>query len=283
MSLMVRCLTEVDLPVAGMIAMAAYERTQSLETAVRRSLLLQPDGWFLALLDEEPVGLGGVVDYGPFAYLGLMSVLPSVQGRGIGRALMDRILAWTDDRGCPTVLLNARPRAVSLYERSGFVAIDQTLQLQCVRELPLPLSRSSAVAPLAVEELPEVAAFDARAFGAERLHALSTHAALAPERFLVSHDAAGRVTGFLVAREGQLGPWNTATVADAELLLQQALMLPFANPPVVSLSARHHAGLDLLARYGFQVQRALPHMFRGQPLQRDSQHGLYGMDSLGLG
>lgn len=283
MNLSVRHLTKADLEVAGTIAMAAYERTQSMEAEVRRSLALQPDGWFLALLDEEPVGLGGAVDYGSFAYLGLMSVLPSVQGRGIGMALMERILAWADDRRCPTVLLNARPRAISLYERCGFVTIDQTLQLQRTNDLTLPQLSTPQIASLAVDELPKVAAFDALAFGAERLPALSSHAALAPGRFLVSHDAAGQVTGFLVARHGHLGPWNAATVADAEQLLCQALTLPFSSPPIVSLSARHHAGLDLLARSGFQVQRTLPHMRRGQPLQRDSQQGIYGMDSLGLG
>ena len=283
MNLRVRHLTEADLEVAGTIAMAAYERTQSFEAEVRHSLTLQPDGWFLALLDEAPVGLGGVVDYGPFAYLGLMSVLPAVQGRGIGMALMERILAWADDRQCPTVLLNARPRAVSLYERCGFVEVDQTLQLHRANNLPLPQSFTSQVTTLAVDELPKVTAFDALAFGADRLAALSTHAALAPERFLVSHDAAGQVTGFLVARHGQLGPWNATTIADAERLLQQALALPFSSPPTVSLSARHRASLDLLAHYDFQVQRTLPHMRRGQPLQRDNQCSIYGMDSLGLG
>lgn len=283
MNLSVRHLTEADLEVAGTIAMAAYERTQSFEAEVRYSLTLQPDGWFLALRDEEPVGLGGAVDYGPFAYLGLMSVLPAVQSRGIGMALMERILAWADDRGCPTILLNARPRAVSLYERCGFIEIDRTLQLQRANNLPLPQSSASQVTILSGDELLKVAAFDAQAFGAERLPALSTYAALVPERFLVSHDATGQVTGFLVARYGQLGPWIAATVADAEQLLLQALALPFSSPPTVSLSARHHAGLDLLARYDFRLQRALPHMRRGQPLQRDSQHGIYGMDSLGLG
>ena len=55
MHVRVRHVTEADLQVAGTIAMAAYERPQSLEAAVRRSLALQPDGWFLALLDDAPV------------------------------------------------------------------------------------------------------------------------------------------------------------------------------------------------------------------------------------
>lgn len=57
-------------------------------------------------------------------------------------------------------------------------------------------------------------------------------------------------------------------------------MLPFSSPPIVSLSARHHTGLSLLARCGFQIQQTLSQMRRGQPFQRDTRHGIYGMDSL---
>ena|SRR5258708_6880760 len=283
MKLVVRHLTEADLEAAGTIAMAAYERTQSLEAAVRRNLALQPDGWYLALLDDTPVGLGGAVNYGPFAYLGLMSVLPSVQGHGIGMALMERILAWLDDRQCPTVLLNARPRAVSLYKRYGFVEIDQTLQLHRSEQAPMMQPPAPRVTFIPADEIPVVAAFDTLAFGANRLAALSDYCAQETARFLISRDASGQLTGFLVARQGTLGPWNTSAMADAKCLLQQALALPFLGPLTVSLSARHHGALDLLARYGFQVHRALPHMRRGQPLQRDTQFHLYAMDSLGLG
>jgi GNAT superfamily N-acetyltransferase len=283
MKLVVRHLTETDLEVAGTIAMAAYERTHSLEAEVRRNLALQPDGWYLALLDDTPVGLGGAVDYGPFAYLGLMSVLPAMQGHGIGMALMKRILAWLDDRQCPTVLLNARPRAVSLYKRCGFVEIDQTLQLHRAEQVPVTQPPVPLVTSISTDELPAVAAFDALAFGANRLAALSDHCAQDTAHFLISRDIAGQLTGLLVARQGTLGPWNTSSVADAECLLRQALALPFSEPLTVSLSARHHAALDLLARYGFQVCRTLPHMRRGQPLQRDTQFHLYAMDNLGLG
>lgn len=283
MKVTVRHLTEADLAVAGTIAMAAYERTQSLEAAVRRNLALQPDGWYLALHDDTPVGLGGAVDYGPFAYIGLMSVLPSVQGRGIGMALMERILGWLDDRQCPTVLLNARPRAAALYARCGFVEIDQTLQLQRPEGLPLPQTPPLVAASITRDELPAVAAFDALAFGANRLRALSDYAGLLPERFLISRNAVGQINGYLTVRPGVLGPWNAATMADAECLLQQALTVPHIGPLTVNTSARHHAALDLLARSGFQVHRSLPHMRRGQPLQRDEQSRLYAMDNLGLG
>ena len=44
--------------------MAAYDRPSSYEPILKRYLALQPDGWYLAHLDGEPVGLGGAVDFG---------------------------------------------------------------------------------------------------------------------------------------------------------------------------------------------------------------------------
>lgn len=283
MVLSVRRLTETDLEIAGTIAMAAYNRSQTLEPELRRYLALQPDGWYLALLDETPVGLGGAIDYGPFAYLGMMSVLPSVQSRGIGMALMQAILAWLDGRGCQTVLLNARERAVSLYERCGFVEIDQTLQLQLAQHTSLPQSSIEGVSSLTRAELSAIAAFDAPAFGASRAAVLSAYFAADPRRFLVSRDAAGQLGGFLVAGQSSLGPWHAATVEAAEKLLQQALVLPSAGSLTVSVSANNVTALDLLQRSDFVLERTLPHMRRGQSLQRDPQRGLYGMASLALG
>jgi GNAT superfamily N-acetyltransferase len=280
--ILVRQMTYADLKDAGLIAMAAYDRPSSDEQILRRYLDLQPDGWYLALLNGKPVGLGGAVDFGPFAYLGMMSVLPTMQKRGIGQALMERLLSWLDARGCPTVLLNARPRAISLYERYGFVTLEQTQQLTLS---PPPQSQETVpgVSLLAREELAALAAFDAPAFGASRLAILSDYLALNPQRFLVSRDTRGQLAGFLVARETMLGPWHAASVDAAELLLQQALRLPDAHNLMVSFSETNLAALALLARYGGEIVALLAHMRRGQPLQRDPEQRLYGIASFMLG
>jgi hypothetical protein len=47
---------------------------------------LQPDGWFVAELDGQWL-MVGTVDYGEFAYIGLMAVHQRCSARGIGRAL----------------------------------------------------------------------------------------------------------------------------------------------------------------------------------------------------
>src|SRR5512144_255210 len=124
----IRVLTEADLDIADAIMIPAYGVPRSRKRDLRRYLALQPDGWLLALLDGEPAGMGGAIDYGPFAYIGLMAVLPALQRRGIASAIMDRLLAWVAARGCPTALLDASPAGERLYEKLGFVDDDTVVQ-----------------------------------------------------------------------------------------------------------------------------------------------------------
>jgi GNAT superfamily N-acetyltransferase len=46
---------------------------------------------------------------------------PAYQRRGYGRAVMERLLAWFDDRGVKRVDLNASPAGMPLYRELGFV------------------------------------------------------------------------------------------------------------------------------------------------------------------
>lgn len=281
MSLTVRRMMPADLEIASMIVLAAYRRSHSHEAALllRRYLQLQPDGWYLALWSGEPVGLGGAIDFGSFATLGLMSVLPAMQKRGIGQALMEQLLSWLDARGCPTVFLNARERAVSLYERSGFVTLEETHRY-LFSPRPAKSEKLPGISLLEKESLPAVAAFDAPAFGASRLRVLSDFLDRDSQRFFVSKDTAGSLTGLLVAEAASVGPWHAVNGETADLLLQQALQLPYTGPFLVSLLANNVGARTLFTRYGGQHSDTLFHMYRGLPLQRDPQQRLYGMASL---
>jgi ribosomal protein S18 acetylase RimI-like enzyme len=59
-------------------------------------------------------------------YVHELQVAPASQGRGIGTAVMKRVIEQAADRGLPVVLsvVPANPRARSLYERLGFRATD---------------------------------------------------------------------------------------------------------------------------------------------------------------
>jgi len=76
--------------------------------------------WFVAEGGEGAViGIGRLT---PAGHVGRMAVLPDWRGRGVGSALLHAVLAEARARGQAEVRLSAQCRALSFYERHGFVA-----------------------------------------------------------------------------------------------------------------------------------------------------------------
>lgn len=80
--------------------------------------------FFTARIDGELVGCGALrrIDE-RMSEVKRMYVLPSLQGRGIGRRLLDAIEARALDQGTGTLVLETgveQPDAVALYEKNGF-------------------------------------------------------------------------------------------------------------------------------------------------------------------
>jgi GNAT superfamily N-acetyltransferase/chorismate mutase len=85
-------------------------------------------GWDLAAYDVHVAELEGrVVGYtrATATWLDDLYVLPDAQGRGIGRALLDRVLALHPDGIGLWVFESNRP-AREFYARRGFVALERT-------------------------------------------------------------------------------------------------------------------------------------------------------------
>jgi predicted GNAT family N-acyltransferase len=56
----------------------------------------------------------------PEGRIGRMAVLAPHRGRGVGGALLDRLLQLARERGLPEVFLDAQVVAIPFYERRGF-------------------------------------------------------------------------------------------------------------------------------------------------------------------
>jgi len=274
-----------DLDIADTILVSAYETGRSRRRELQRGLDLQPDGWFLAVLDGRPVGVGGAVDYGPFASVGLMAVLPDVRRRGVAARLLEHILAWLDARGCPRAVLIATEAGTPLYRRYGFVDDGQTLVFRPEENMP---ARAPAVSPsarltaLRREELPELAAFDAPLFGADRAGLLAAFWADDPRRTLVAREANGAIAGYLVAQPRILGPWAATTEEVADALLMAALTLPFESGPI-AIVGDSSAALGVLPRHCLTQQGILLHMARGVTARPGQPELVYGQASFALG
>ena len=68
---------------------------------------------------QTPVGTGRISKDG---IIGRMAVVKDWRGRGVGSALMKRLLIVAADRGIKTAKLSAQLHAISFYQRHGFVA-----------------------------------------------------------------------------------------------------------------------------------------------------------------
>lgn len=274
---------EADLDAVDRVTVAAYNMPRGRKDTLRRYLELQPDGAFVVKDDTSVVGFGAALDYGPFAYIGLMSVHPAVQKRGVGRLLMNALLAWLDGRGCQTVLLDASLAGAPLYLQYGFVEEDRTLDIRLTPGVALLHRYSERVSLLHNEDFAKLVAFDAAHFGASRKALLTAYYADDPQRVFVTHDSNNAMTGYLIAQIRTIGPWVACSEEDAEQLLRCALTLPYSAEPVVFVSAQNHNALTLLARYGFTQARSLDHMRKGLPKARCRATTLYGQASLGFG
>lgn len=101
------------------------------------------------------------------ATLGMVIVSPSAQGIGLGRQLMEAVLADLGDR---TVLLNATDEGVPLYRKLGFEPVGPVFQHQgAAFAVPMAeLIPEERVRPLGAKDMPTLHALARRATGMDR-------------------------------------------------------------------------------------------------------------------
>jgi ribosomal protein S18 acetylase RimI-like enzyme len=114
----------------------------------------QAEGWdelqfFRIVAAGESVGAVSLEDAADHVKLIGFYILPAFQGRGIGEAVLARLIAESSAKGLPLRLrcLKWNP-ALSLYTRHGFIIAGETETHFLMERLPwLPRSRSSSPAP----------------------------------------------------------------------------------------------------------------------------------------
>ncbi|HQR02596.1 MAG TPA: GNAT family N-acetyltransferase [Rhodocyclaceae bacterium] len=67
--------------------------------------------------DDEPVGTGRLL---PDGRIGRMAVLPAWRGKGVGGALLERLMASAKQGGTSALHLHAQTPRIGFYQRHGF-------------------------------------------------------------------------------------------------------------------------------------------------------------------
>ena len=287
MNITMQPITPGRATIADPILIEAYNAGHGFQAELEFYLRLQPDGWFFVVDDGTPVGMGGVVNYGAFAYIGLIAVSPKVQRRGVGKMLMEYLLSWLAERNCFSTRLVATHAGERLYSKLGFIQDDVTAAYRL--EKPIEVHQrverigEEQVFVLRYDDLEELVAFDTPIFGVNRRIVLEVYLTDLPGRCFATRTQDGHVTGYIVGQLDALGPWIAQTPAQAEALLIRALTLPFEQAPGVRTHTSHTATVRILEKHGFSERRVFKHMFHGnrEPVQQKDK--LYALATAAIG
>lgn len=163
------------------------------------ALTLSVSQGVVALDGGRVVGTALCSPFGPVANLNMIIVDETMRGRGLGRALMEAIIALAGDR---EMRLVATADGLPLYEKLGFRAVGQIVQHQgiaCAATPGLPVATGTPA------DIDRLAAADRAASGMDRaplLHAIAKagEVLLCNQGFALLRDfGRGRVVGPIVA------------------------------------------------------------------------------------
>jgi GNAT superfamily N-acetyltransferase len=249
------------------------DRDWGPEDAVWRFLLSAVDGYGI---DHPLGGLAGcvmVARYGDdVAAVGMMLVAARWEGKGLGRRLMQHVLAHARDR---VVVLYATGLGRPLYERIGFQAVDEVTRhmgTYAPGADPLP-----AVRPATADDLPDMVRLDAKAFGADRSDLLARLSGSA----VVAADGSGHAFARDEGDRLVIGPL-AADDEQTACALVDALARNATVPVRVDIPPRFTALSAWLRDRGLSPTITLPLMVYGGELRGDRTIP-YAIASLSLG
>jgi ribosomal protein S18 acetylase RimI-like enzyme len=222
--------------------------THTLATDPARFLIAAGDG-------GEPVGFGSAIQRGPVWFLSMLFVKPDAQARGLGRAILDRILpSPLDGTVLATVTDSAQPISNALYASLG---IGPRVPMFNLLGRPKDGWRTPAL-PEGIRALPEDAAdtgFVAERDALDRAvlgydHDVDHRFAVSEGRHVFAYrDAAGGLAGYGYASEaGRVGP---IAVRDA------ALLAPVVAHLLVAIEPRGASSVWLAGAAGDALRLAL--------------------------
>lgn len=282
MKIKIRNLSPSDIPSADRIVCAAFNSNESRAKEISRYLSLQPDGWLLALAGDDPIGMVGAVDYGPFAWVGFMAVLPEMQRQGIGNQLMMHMLEWLERRCCPMVRLDASEAGTHLYPKLGFIG-DGYAQIYAYNK-PVSLGTPAGyVGQIQEKDITDVVSLDEAVFGAFRKNLLQSYIHDFPDRSFLTRSDAGQITGYLIAQEAKIGPWISILDESAEMLLKAALSLSYEDYLRVIVPSQNQSAAGLLKKVGFSEGDPHLHMRRGGESLPGKRSMIYAQASFAVG
>jgi GNAT superfamily N-acetyltransferase len=253
--------TDID----AAVSIIRPQRWNQTEGDWRRFQALEPAGCFVASIDGQVIATTTTELFDRVGWIGMVTVSGELRGGGIGRAIMDRAIAYLHRAGARTIKLDATPMGKPLYERMGFLPEYRVERyLRAAETLPV-----EGVVPIApgTDLWTAALALDRRAYHTDRSHMLRLLAAGWPE-LAAAHVSGGEVDGYLVGRHGHLfehlGPMVAGDGAAAEQLLRWGMARSAGHQVILDRPDPNGPACEMLLRHGFEPLREFTRMHLGQ-------------------
>jgi len=263
----VRRFEQADLDFAYEMLLA--EEWNDRREDAERMLGYEPEGCFVAEVDQERVGHIFSVGYGTLAWIGYVIVKAEYRNRGIATLMMRKTLDYLRCKYVQTVKLEAVPEIADLYRNLGFIDEYDSLRFSgTTKRHDLP--KNSKVKSVVRSQIPKIAKFDANYFGADRTKVLSKLFDDFPDLCFVAGGDSD-LEGFALCRKAEsgykLGPWGCKpeNLDAAEQLLAACLSATEPNSRIfIGTPAPNQAATNMLKGYGFELYSRSIRMYLGK-------------------
>lgn len=241
-----------------------------------------PDGFFLGLLDGEPVGCISAVSYdGAFGFIGLFIVVPEHRGKGFGAALWQGAMRHLQGQN---VGLDGVVEQQSNYRRSGF-----KLAYRNIRYAGNNFPRtnfSDEVMTLDHVDFGQLLTYDSMFFPVLRARFLQPWTRM-PESHALGYIRHNVLSGYGVirrCRQGfKIGPLFADDEQIADTILLQLSAHPSAGEPIfLDVPEINPAAIRLVQRYEMTRVFETARMYTG-PAPTIKTSGVFGVTTFELG
>lgn len=247
-------------------------------------LAADPQGYFLAEVDDRPVGSISAVAYDEqFGFVGLYLVRPELRGGRLGVSLAQTALEYLGER---TLGLDSVVAKQQNYRRWGFFPAYRTVRYEGTGPGPFRAADSAAeFVDLRRVPLADLAAYDQTIFPAPREAFLEAWIRQ-PGTVALGVLREDRLAGYAVARPCRvgykIGPLAANEPALAEVLMEGVIDLLAGETFYVDVPEPNRAAAALAARYAMKPVFETQRMYRGPAPDVDLDR-LFGVTSLELG
>ncbi len=218
---MIRLISREELNFA--LKLTEIEEWGTSKEELEDLFLFSPQGFFIS---ESKGILNGIVStafYGSFGVIGNLIVAKKFRRQGFGRNLMKYAIDYLKSKGARTILLDAVPQIISLYNKLGFQAICRSLRL----EGNIDSKPVENVRLMTLEDIDKVIQLDRKQFKGNRAFLLKRRFSLHPNlcHVLIRKN---KLIGFIMGIPKEdyilIGPWIVDPKEPKPQLLLQNLV-----------------------------------------------------------